>query len=298
MPTLLHPTIIETSHLQKVEVTPPNTLYLHNGTAFLSVKAVQQIRGYLHNMEISTYALGNVSLNEWTNNEGKLTKRIRKFYRQDKNVQLSDDHISEIGNIARADLLRETTYFDIVNEFDWKRTDDFGMERSCWWNEYPRARGALHRAGGFCIRIWRKEEKDEYHGYGRMWLHSPPSQPYRFIGFNHYGERAGTWGRMLSNIYMLDWKEITLHNNEGDDCLHTTFFINDDTGLYFAPAPYLDRYSNYNLDIKGKPSDAKIYHATQLWRYCYGCETDIVHGDDYFIDEHAIYCSKDCRDDS
>lgn len=101
--------------------------------------------------------------------QGKLTKRIQQWYWKVRKLKLSDDILTEIGNIVGTDTasMRPIWFLDFTKRFDWN-DGDFGDDGSCFWHSRSYGLDVLYRLNAFAIRTYTDETFRQ--GLGRAWI--------------------------------------------------------------------------------------------------------------------------------
>jgi hypothetical protein len=144
--------------------------------------------------------------------------------------------ISEIGNIARANIVPSKEYYmDFDDELDWE-DGEFGDSGSCYWGDRWGARNMLRDHGSFAIRFFNRRitpvsNKEKFDGFGRAWI--VPDIPFEgsMVTFNAYpgGDlTTNTVALILSQLFSLPYKRIRLSNLGSTDRL---LYINCDGRL-------------------------------------------------------------------
>ena len=161
---------------------------------------------------------------------GSFPKRVGKYYRQARSGKLTAQQLSEIGNLASANIPKaETYYIEFAPNFNWS-PGQFGDYSSCYWSCHSSAREMILGAGGFTIRLYRDDEYNNSKGIGRAWIMphkvvqlgaSPPTISQCYIVANGYGLETLPIARIvalhLNHAYYHKMK--LLNNKTCDGCL-------------------------------------------------------------------------------
>jgi hypothetical protein len=203
---------------------------------------------------------------------GTLPKRLSNWLYKTHQIKLSNDMVSQIGNIARKHTEDRTEYLiDFTNKFDWE-AGDFGDAGSCFWSERPNARKILEQNGAFAMRFWQTKAKcydyyvqqyldsqgchddncascrvnaedyakrllryakGDYAGLSRSWLGVLDDNT--TLLFNSYPK---DWGlirtaRILADILGCSYMQIGYSNNDG------TLYVNGETAFMVADSDHL-----------------------------------------------------------
>lgn len=208
---------------------------------------------------------------------GTLPKRLGKFVKKTYGINLSNETLQAIGNIANQYTEQEQSYtFDVTNVVDWGKSD-FGQRSSCWWGTDAIQ---LLEQNGAAIRFWEEVESrhiDEkiLNGYGRVWVVPCKPKANTFIIFNGYGMADGynstlIMARVLASHFGLSYKQISLTNNEGSG----EVYINSG-GYVIGPSDAIEGIYSHEL---AWGEDAR--------HTCADCGDPISDDDPYFFDDN------------
>lgn len=215
--------------------------------------------------------------------QGKLTKRIAKFTAQHFDHKLPPEVVSEIGNIANANLVKGTL-FDITDVFDWD-DGDFRDSGSCFWGSNAMARDMIASVGGLAIRVWDSRHTNV--GISRAWI----LQEAKFlVVFNAYGVVSlSQYGALLGDYLGLPYREIRMTN---DGCDGGDLYINRGIAYIVGTSRY-DSYDPNICTVKGE-----YYWSCHSCLTCYHCGLDEIdeRSDDYRVVDGEIYCNDCFRD--
>jgi len=218
--------------------------------------------------------------------KGKITKRIRRFIKDNFDYKLSDKDISEIGNIIAENTINPSNVeFDFDENFCWS-AGDFGDSGSCFWGSNREAKDMIQGADGFAIRTYQNDSGD-----GRAWI-IPHNRGW--VLFNGYRNARDKDTEYFSNIlFEILTKKFGLtdivktrvylsNNNSGSD----TLYINSDRGFLFS--------TRENVIDK---IDLEIYDAYQEENryYCESCNEVVGNEnegifDDSYSTEYGYFC--------
>ena len=124
----------------------------------------------------------------WETTGTKLHKRIKSHVYRRFQVQLSDEFLRTIADLAATERNSITRTMDATAQFTW-RPGDFGDSKSCFFNQYRLARlRYLPKLGTSAVRTYEGTNGD-----GRYWIFPLPilNAAYRseplYVAFNGYG---------------------------------------------------------------------------------------------------------------
>jgi len=213
---------------------------------------------------------------------GTMPKRIAKWFYKVRAYNLSEDMISEIGNIGSRYLDKKSEFdIDFTQTFEWK-DGDFGDSGSCFWGGRSTAKDMLVKAGAYAMRFY---DTDSGRGIGRSWL-MPIENNSAYMLFNSYGPyQIWTLARLLSHITGMPYKKVQL-SNRGDCC--GVLYINSNMGMMLGSEELLDKTTSYDFNLQDirKPyctcsrcsveiySSGEAYTANDL-RFCWDCFSTI-----------------------
>lgn len=205
----------------------------------------------------------------WVNSDGKITKRISKFYFQNHGIKLPESLLSAIGNTIKTHTLQnETYYFDFTKDFDWV-DGDFGDEGSCYWGSNDQARDMLYDNDASAIRFF---DKDNY-GIGRAWIYNTGKFWVLWNGYGFQGTPTLIIAQIFSEFMGLSYKSIGVSNNGSTS---GTLYIDGGTGYAIGTADEIHRVYGYDLQFSSP---------------CYCCDCgDSINEDDTYYYEHESYC--------
>lgn len=130
----------------------------------------------------------------WQTAEGNFTTRLKRMAYKDYQVKLSEDLVSQIGNIASRHTLKESEFhLEFTRDLNLPATE-FVNEGSCWWGDYSNSMCAFKAGGGIGLRAFRGTE-----AIARAWVlplndklepypTDRPENARALFVFNAYGE--------------------------------------------------------------------------------------------------------------
>lgn len=156
--------------------------------------------GYSHHTYLPS--LPELFVWEWEAKDGKLPKRIAKYYRL-LGIDIPQGLVEEIGNVAKPHVNVRLVYeFDFTRKFDWQ-AGDFGDDGSCYWADRSGARVVLRRNGAYAVRFYTPT-------LSRAWF--VPYGQFAIL-FNGYGMTTVEIARVLGQYFGQPYKQIGLVNN-------------------------------------------------------------------------------------
>lgn len=142
----------------------------------------------------------------WVTKEGKLPKRIAKAIYKFNKTKVSEEILTEIGNVAKLYSITQPEYIvDITQNFDWPE-GAFNDDGSCYWGAKPWARQIIHNGKGYAVRTW----EDDLQSRGRCW--AIPKDGKLFI-FNGYGDNLSTFAMILGHLLNAPIGKAYISNN-------------------------------------------------------------------------------------
>jgi hypothetical protein len=205
---------------------------------------------------------------------GSFAKRVAKYAHVYHNKRLHSDFLGVIGSLVSQHTATESVYtYDITRRIEWS-AGDFGDSGSCYWGCRSGARTMIEENNGGAVRLYR----DTGRGYARCWI-TPHGDGY--VIWNGYGETTATFANIVSAIFSMPYKRVSL-SNQGSDT--NTLWINGGFGYYVAEnAPEFNGEIDLGWDeIEGEDD-----------RYtCCNCG-DSVDNDDVIMIRDEPYCC-DC----
>lgn len=176
----------------------------------------------------------------WQSDRGSLPKRVESWFYKKCKMKLDSVVSSEIGNVARAVIPKDQTYYmDFTKNFNWAK-GDFGDPQSCFYgmNGPGHNPQAMQASGKFyAVRFFKKWEKDRtvdlglrkyyeddesyYTGISRSWMADSPKKNSSLKAiFNGYGLTTHQISTIVSEYLEADNKKVYI----GD----TDLYINGD----------------------------------------------------------------------
>ena len=152
---------------------------------------------------------------ERVNRQGKMTKRIKRNLRRERNITLPDSVIEQIGNIMDQNSLTARDYIvEYTNDFD-GTVGNFGDDGSCFQdgNEFHHnllAMAANHRQFS-AFRVYRANGDN----LARAWAHHATDGA--TVLFNGYGIALDKIALLASKLDDCEPRRVTLY---GDICLN------------------------------------------------------------------------------
>lgn len=212
----------------------------------IPLEGITEVNDYLHKQlyheysSLHNYADYNRYLNRdfdrsWTvlkgTYSGTFPKRVASFMYRERNIRLTAEQQSEVGNIAKRHCTKNSVFiFDITDKFNWK-AGDFGDDNSCYWGDRKNARRLLVHYNARAIRFYRPENPRL--GIARAWLAplipealvfdknnaatkmSNELKEQGFVAFNGYGHETQRAARILATHLGLSYSAIGLANYGG-----------------------------------------------------------------------------------
>ena len=85
---------------------------------------------------------------------GTFPTRVKLWLIKEHQIKLTKEEISEIGNLARKNVVPAKKYwFDFVDRIEWS-SGDFGDRGSCYWGDHRLAKAMLTDHGSVAIRLY------------------------------------------------------------------------------------------------------------------------------------------------
>jgi hypothetical protein len=161
------------------------------------LKAIRQYLGYQGLWDLS-YGLAQLG-NAWQTRNGNYAKRLSRLAYQSYQIKLSQEVMSEVGNIARNHSTEVSVDIEVTRDLNMS-AEDFYHEGSCWWTSYSESRCALKTNGGFGLRsfssygavngrAWVMPLRQDESGRLRPTFNT--GTPDAFVVFNGYGALDG-----------------------------------------------------------------------------------------------------------
>lgn len=161
-------------------ITNDEILAITVGQGEVSSQGMMEIRQYIqrktahkttraHGIDVPELTDGDQFDNVWQNKEGNVTKRIAKHLLVERSFKLSEEVMSEIGNLAKQHAgAPGTHYISITRDLN-QSAEMFVHDGSCWWGSESHSRCELKAWYGFGVRTW--STPDQYgHPVSRAWL--------------------------------------------------------------------------------------------------------------------------------
>lgn len=162
---------------------------------------------------------------------GTFPKRVASFLYRERQIKLTPEQQSEVGNIAKRHCTKSSIFiFDITDKFDWD-AGDFGDAGSCYWSDRRGARRVLSHYNARAIRFYRPDKPEK--GMARAWLAPLIPEAYfydksmsrlvfkkedledMFVVFNGYGHETQRAARLLATHLGLSYSATGLSNYGG-----------------------------------------------------------------------------------
>jgi hypothetical protein len=90
----------------------------------------------------------------WQTVEGNMPKRLAKLLFVQRHMKLTEELMSEIGNLAKQYTSRPGTHrVSLTRNLNGSKSE-FVNENSCWWTDYWYSRCTLKSMGGLGVRLW------------------------------------------------------------------------------------------------------------------------------------------------
>ena len=106
----------------------------------------------------------------WMTKDGNFPKRVAKLLITQHNLKLTEELMSEIGNIAQRYTSKPGSYrLSITRDLN-KPKHEFVHGDSCWWSSYWWSRCNLKSLGGFGLRTWETDANGNEKPNGRAWM--------------------------------------------------------------------------------------------------------------------------------
>ena len=231
----------------------------------ISADGLQAIRDYLRLQE----GLRNLSYdleylgNEWQTRTGNYAKRLSRHAYKTHGVKLSQEVMSQVGNIARNHSTAVDVQIDVTRDLN-QSPEAFYHDGSCWFTDYAgSSRCALKTNGGYGLRSF-----GTYSVSGRAWV-MPLRQdendelaptfetqtPDAFVVFNGYGDLSGyTAPRIVAHMAGMTYRKV------GFDC--DPMYINAG-GYIVAPEEIAKKYTDGSLSLSVQ-QHARLFDREQL----------------------------------
>jgi hypothetical protein len=237
----------------------------------------------------------------WETTGTKLHKRVKSHVFRRFQVQLGDDFLRSIADLAATERNSITRIMDATDAFTWK-PGDFGDPKSCFFNQYRMARlKYLPKLGTSAIRTFEGTAGD-----GRYWMFPLPifNAKYRseplYVAFNGYGalknskelylasmvKAAGAkWGKAFATTTVnLDMSEVYVNGDGRCTLVHpadldaTDFARTIADGRSTSEPLRVDRWSNQLSVTIERPTYDRVDLPLPAWskwadgRYCRDCD--------------------------
>lgn len=173
----------------------------------------------------------------WVNKEGALPKRIAKILLVQRHMKLTDELMSEIGNIAKTYTTKPGVHRVGFTKNINRPREEFINDRSCWWTDYWRSRCSFKSLGGIGVRTfddldrptgraWMLPMKfartDNGYGLARVAPEAIPAEGY--LIFNAYSLDGShdlmRFGRMIAQMTGKSYRKVPVHNTIGQERLY------------------------------------------------------------------------------
>ena len=213
---------------------------------------------------------------------GKYAKRLKKLVKKVLDIKLSNDAVSEIGNIANNYSQSMYVYplcFVITDVFDWN-AGEFGDWDSCYWTHHSSARDTLEDdCNSYALRAYSTETG---YGRGRAWMHE--LENYTVI-FNGYGVlKTVEFAMVYADITGLDYKKVSVEN-QGAKC--GFLWINNGTGYIVGKLEDIESVDSVDL---GLWEVCGYYSENQWYAHCYECGVGMREDDTIFANDDTANC--------
>lgn len=188
--------------------------------------------------------------NEWQTRQGNYTKRLSRHAATVHGNKLSQEVMSNVGNLARDHSTAVSVEIDVTRDLN-QSPDNFYHESSCWWNDYYEGRCTLKTNGGFGLRSFAPGSSWDV--TGRAWVMPlrlagdrlvatfETMTPDAFVVFNGYGELSGYAGpRVMAHMAGWTYRKI------GFRC--EPMYINAG-GYLVAPEELAAKYTDGHLNL-------------------------------------------------
>lgn len=227
---------------------------------------------------------------EWTTKQGKLPKRVARFY-HGMGIKFPKQVIEQLGNLAKSHYQEPTPYvFEFVNKFNWRK-GDFGDPHSCYWGSNKAARQVLTDNGAFAVRFYNAEQK----GIARAWFVKLETFAIVFNGYGFPGDATLTIVKILAGFFTLPYTRIHLENNGHASGL---VYINGGVGytightdITFHDFQWETPYEHECRDCGNGLNEDDVYWGLDNEPYCQDCF--------YESFEYCSQCGETCwRDNS
>lgn len=186
----------------------------------------------------------------WVSKEGKLTKRIQKYFENYFNIKIPNNIMGIIGDGLTNFIISRDINIKITTEFDWY-PGDFGDFNSCFWGSRSGAKHLIMKNGGGALKFF----SNNYHKVGRC-LFLPFNNDVVF--FNFYGQSdeflkgnlpflMNILKQMFSKIYKNEkfyMKKVNLCNYGDSDAL---LYFNNDEGIIVSETLYEKNYVDFEI---------------------------------------------------
>ena len=240
----------------------------------------------------------------WKTEDGKLPKRIARYYYQTYNIKLTPDVLSEIGNIARDHSQDGETYtFEFVDEFNWQ-AGDFGDWGSCFFGGRRSALVTLRENGAWAICFYDENGK----GKARAWLFDRDTYLIVFNGYGFTNSSTLRIAKILAAFKGQSYKYVMLRgggivyiNNAAGYIVGELTEISPRSDISF----YLDEYyCCYECD--DTLDEDSVYYGPDDHHYCDNCfyqrwdsceHCGEVYDRDDIHEVNGHYLCEWCRDD-
>lgn len=260
---------------------------------------------------------------QWKTQEGRLTKRVGKYFYNRYGIKLTSAELSAFG--VQYDNLRNNPkefYIRLTNNFDWNN-GHYGNNSSCWWGDYTTSRDTLHHYGGFGALFYiSPEEYYDRDGVGRMWV--APLSDNLVLAFNYYGPEqqryaAAAIARLLEeltgdtwvygkrntsdggNMYVNGGSAFAIWKKGNDAPPDTVSFGYYEQSDYFSHGVKCERCDNFVDEEYSYYENGYTYCSdcwSELYFYCYYCGEVAYRDEMYnFEDSHDCLCAR-CYDNN
>lgn len=222
---------------------------------------------------------------KWMAVRGNLTKRISKWYYEKYKAKLLQETSTAIGNIVRAQIIKNQEYhYDFTKKFDWM-AGEFGDNGSCFmsttrsditqsmmkdnrfhavrfYNEKPNTDPPKANTWGKKREMFYKDDELYYEGLSRAWLvkdqvtvdiNKKDVTSLFYIIFNGYGMSTKNIASILSTSFGCSYHPVKVTNNKQ---LHGGLYLNDDTSYIIGEESAIKNIERYDFGLPYAQEDS------------------------------------------
>jgi len=153
---------------------------------------------------------------QWQTERGNFPKRLSRALYKNRNIKLTPEVITQIGNISRMQTAEQSTYhLELTRDLN-QNPSAFMNDRSCWWTMYASGRCAFKGCGGIGLRSFASADSAE--PIGRVWIIPLNAQlmpthdattAAAFVLFNGYKGLSGYSGaRIVAQMARMTYRKI------------------------------------------------------------------------------------------